>query len=141
MQTKGFVVTIKKIILLWLLILLCFPWFLLHMHKHPPPTPPPPKILSSCVTSCSPCVMQKISSLGVWQNSASWLVKTHHVVLWLVSSPFIISLSSVSFFVPNCISSNQEYKKNAATAPMVPPMTATILLPGPKSKKWHEIMS
>lgn len=60
----------------------------------------------SSITLCH----AKISSLGVCQNSASWLVKTHHVVLWLVSSPFIISLSSVSFFVPNCNSSNQEYK-------------------------------
>ena len=117
MQTKGFVVTIKKIILLWLPILLCCPWFLLHMHKHPPPTLPPPKNFVLLCDILFTLCHAKISSLGVWQNSASWLVKTHHVVLWLVSSPFIISLSSVSFFVPNCISSNQEYKKKCCNSP------------------------
>ena len=141
MQTKGFVVTIKKIILLWLLILLCCPWFLLHMHKHPPP-PPPPKILSSCVTSCSPCVMQKfqvwvcVKSLHPdWSKHIMWFCD------WLAvpsSSLCLLCLFLYQTAIPLIRNIN---KKNAATAPMVPPMTAPILLPGPKSKKWHEITS
>ena len=141
MQTKGFVVTIKKIILLWLPILLCCPWFLLHMHKHPPPTLPPQKILSSCVISCSPCVMQKFQVWVCdkilhpdWSKHIMWFCD------WLAVPSSSLCLLCL-FLYQTAFPLIRNIKKNAATAPMVPPMTATILLPGPKSKKWHEIMS
>ena len=110
--------------------------FITHAQTSPSHSPPPPKILSSCVISCSPCVMQKFQVWVCdkilhpdWSKHIMWFCD------WLAvpsSSLCLLCLFLYQTAIP--IISNIK-DKTAATAPMIPPMTAPLLLPGPKSKK------
>ena len=117
--------------------------FITHAQTSPSPCPPPKKKFCPLVwhlvhlVSCKKFqvwVCVKILHLD-WSKHIMWFCD------WLAvpsSSLCLLCLFLYQTAIPLIRNIN---KKNAATAPMVPPMTAPILLPGPKSKKWHEITS